>query len=371
MQVVKPKTPGSDGFADGIAPGIADRGSDDSPRRRIDRAGLLVVIGSFLAMIGILGDLLTHALSPATRANAGLFVLGVGNDPWHLVLLAGVVATAIGGVVWAARLSSDYGALIATAMVLALAFTLIAGAWAGYRGGQGPAGSAAGASGIAGAGSVGAAGAAGVSGAGHVHDATGATDLGETGASGLTGALAGEGTEGQAQFGEHQHGTPGPTTDLEARQTATMLAAAKRATAKYRDVRAAQADGYRQVTQFIPGLGLHLANLSLLRAGFDPVRPPVLLYEPTAGGGLRLAGVAYSLPAGDTSPVGFPGGDDVWHFHTNLCFLLTGDVTITPNSAACKAKHGVFQVRTAWLLHAWIWVTNPKGVFTESNPRVF
>ena len=371
MQVVTPQTPRPDGIGESPVPGVTDDRSAGSPRRRIDRAGLLVVIGSFLAMIGILGDLLTHALSPATRANAGLFVLGVGNDPWHLVLLAGVVVTAIGGIVWAARLSSDYGALIATAMVLALAFTVIAGVWSGFRGGQGPAQAAAAAGSLAAASGVEGTGSAGTAGVGHVHDATGGTDVGETGAGGLTGALAGEGAEGQAQFGEHQHGTPGPTTDLEARQTAAMLAAAKRATAKYRDVHAAEADGYRQVTQFIPGLGLHLAKLSLLNHGFDPVHPPVLLYEPTSGGGLRLAGVAYSIPAGDVPPVGFPGGDDVWHYHTNLCFLLTGEVTITPDAAACKAKHGVFQARTAWLLHAWIWEANPKGVFTESNPRVF
>jgi hypothetical protein len=72
----------------------------------------------------------------------------------------------------------------------------------------------------------------------------------------------------------------------------------------------------------------------------------------------------------DVPPQGFAGGADVWHFHENLCFLLNGSVTVTPDGATCKAAKGVFQARTDWLLHAWIWQHNPDGLFTENNPLV-
>ena len=77
--------------------------------------------------------------------------------------------------------------------------------------------------------------------------------------------------------------------------------------------------------------------------------------------------MAYSIKhTSDTPPEGFAGGSDVWHFHRNLCFV-SGVVTVTPDRSDCP---GFFQARTAWLLHAWIWAHNPRGVFTEYNPRV-
>jgi len=155
---------------------------------------------------------------------------------------------------------------------------------------------------------------------------------------------------------------------------ARQLAEAKRATARYRDVAKARADGYIQVTQFIPGLGLHMANLGISNKVFDPAHPQVLLYQPDAAGRLKLVGVAYSIAhtgPGDEQPAGFAGNADVWHYHQNLCFLPAGTVTITPTLADCRSRHGYFQAKTAWLLHAWIWKTNPGGVFTEYNPKVF
>jgi hypothetical protein len=96
------------------------------------------------------------------------------------------------------------------------------------------------------------------------------------------------------------------------------------------------------------------------------------LYQPGRDGNLKLAGVAYQyLHVNDTPPVGFAGGSDVWHYHTDLCFQKGGSVTIARDQAACKAVGGlVFQEQTAWLLHAWVWTPNPDGVFTENNPNV-
>jgi hypothetical protein len=338
-------------------------------RRTLDAAGVAVVVGSFLAMAGLIGGLLANALGWGSGGSGGVFVIGAGTLPWSAILFAGVIVTAVGAIIWASRLSSDYGALVGTAMVLALAFTVILGGWAGLKRTQQPtpASGTSVAGPVARSGATGpGAGATGIA-AGHNHALT------DAGSADATGAVAGESAEGGEQFGGHSHGAVGPTSDQEARETVAMLAAAKRATARYRNVANAKRDGYFQVTQFIPGLGLHYANLRLLNAGFDPTHPPILLYQPAASGALKLVGVAYSMPQGrqDVPPVGFPGGEDVWHYHTNLCFLPGGAVTIAPSGEACKAKHGVFQAKTAWLLHAWIWTANPDGVFVEDNPRVF
>jgi hypothetical protein len=185
-------------------------------------------------------------------------------------------------------------------------------------------------------------------------------------------AVAGEGVEGVSQFGGHSHGVAGPTTAAEAKVLEQQLAEAKAASAKYRNAAVARSDGYIKVTQFIPGLGLHMVNLGISQTTFDPTRPQVLLYEPRASGGLRLVGIGYALQTiGDTPPEGFAGGSDVWHFHRNLCFLPDGSVTIAPSAGDCQAKKGFFQARTPWLLHVWVWKTNPNGVFTEANPQVF
>jgi hypothetical protein len=204
----------------------------------------------------------------------------------------------------------------------------------------------------------------------------GATVTGQGHTAGTGAVTADAGAEGPSSFGGHSHGQPGPVTPKEARLTAWMLDRAKRDTARYRSIAAARADGYIQVTQFVPGLGLHMAKVAnALTGAFDYAHPNILLYQPTASGGLQLVGVAYSVPHSGAwatdPPDGFPGGADVWHYHTNLCFLTDGSVTITPDRASCMGRGGYFQAQTPWLLHAWIWKSNPSGIFTEVNPNVF
>ncbi len=313
--------------------------------------GGLVVAGVAVTMVGLVGDLVSETIDPSS--NGSLVALGHGANAWHVVLFAGVLLSAVGGILWAARLGTDWGALVSSATILLLVTTVAVGAWAAWAGANRPPQVVAGAGVDLGP----AAGGAVV----HDHGAAATDDA------------AVEGAEGASVFGGHSHGEPGTITPQEARRIGWMLDQARRNTAKYRSMAAAKADGYVQVTQFVPGLGLHLARISsALTGAFDFAHPNVLLYQPTAGGGLELVGVAYSVPhQGPDPPEGFPGGEDVWHYHTNLCFLSDGSVTIAPGRDACRARGGYFQAQTPWLLHAWIWKTNPNGVFTESNPDVF
>jgi hypothetical protein len=321
-------------------------------------SSLVIPLGVVISLVGLVGDLVSHIASSAARANEQLIVLGSGNNPWNLVLLAGILVTAIGGIAWASRLRTESGALVGAVMVVLLVATVALAGWAGWRNAHTSLVAHAAAPGtnslaerVAAAAAAGAARTATTQAghAEHIHAA---------------------GAEGSSFFGEHSHGKPGPVTPAEARVLDRQLAAAKKATARYRDIDVARKDGYFQVTQFIPGLGLHMVNLHIPSNVFDPAHPQILLYWPRPSGKMVLAGVAYQFAhTSDTPPAGFAGGSDVWHYHTNLCFLPGGSVTIS-SADGCKLAHGFFQAQTAWLLHAWIWKTNPDGVFTEYNPNV-
>jgi len=312
---------------------------------------VLVLAGVFTILVGTLGDLFSHTVQPSAHAHEDLIVLGAGNNPWHLVLFAGILLTAVGGILWAGRLPSEFGGLLAATMVILLAGTVALGGWSGWQARH------------------------------EVHAASGQSPAVQDGAVpaahqhlAVTGALGGQqqAGEGDSSFGGHSHGEPGSVTADEAIVLKRQLAEAKTATARYRRISAAKADGYFQVTQFIPGLGLHMVNLSIPTTAFDPSRPQILLYEPDSKGRLTLVGVAYrQAHTSEVPPDGFAGGSDVWHYHNDLCFLPDGTVTIAPSASACRSRRGYFQQQTDWLLHAWIWRANPKGVFTEYNPSVF
>ena len=325
-----------------VAPGPA------SPRKRASIGAALIPAGIILMLAGLAGDLLANTLDPESARDGQLISF---SDPnlWHLLLFGGVIVTAIGGIRWAVRQQSEMAGLIGGLMALLLIATVALGGWAAMRTSPAPAQAARAVAPFVPV----------------IHDHANEGDA----AGG--GTVAGEG-EGASSFGGHSHGEPGPVSPAQRVVLKQQLAEAKAASAKYRDIDVAKADGYFQVTQFIPGLGLHLANLKIPYNTFDPGKPQVLLYQPDANGDLKLAGVAYEYThLNDTPPAGFAGGSDLWHYHNNLCFQKGGSVTIAKDDASCKAVGGLaFQQQTAWLLHAWIWTPNPDGVFTENNPNV-
>src|SRR6266496_4278288 len=102
-------------------------------RLRAGPGAVLVPGGIALTLIGVIGDLLGHTLNPSGHTQEALIVLGRGNNPWHLVLFAGIVVTTLGGVRWASRLSSEAGGLIGAALFLLLIATLVLGAYSGWK----------------------------------------------------------------------------------------------------------------------------------------------------------------------------------------------------------------------------------------------
>src|SRR5262245_5028170 len=115
---------------------------------------------------------------------------------------------------------------------------------------------------------------------------------------------------GTAMAHGHAHGVPVPAvTFAELEQTARQLAAARQATEKYQDVRAAEAAGYRAIGPNVPGMGIHYVRHTDPQH-FSITDPPILLYERDAAapGGLRLVGVSYLMvePDADGQPGNSP-----------------------------------------------------------------
>jgi hypothetical protein len=175
----------------------------------------------------------------------------------------------------------------------------------------------------------------------------------------------------------HEHGNTVPAVSYrELQQTAEQLTAARQATTKYQDVRAAAADGYRAVGPHVPGMGIHY-----VREGsggeFSIGEPPILLYErdATAASGLLLVGVSYLVvsPAGaDGQPTSspFPKALASWHKHNNVCVLPDKSASVELTEAQCTTRGGRFTAETSWMVHVWIWKDSPAGVFSPTNPLV-
>ena len=152
-----------------------------------------------------------------------------------------------------------------------------------------------------------------------------------------------------------------------------QLDAVRAATEKFRDVDVAMRTGYRQATEEVPNMGAHFVHpLWSLDGKFDPARPEILLYVRDDDGEWELVGTSFVqslLLAGFDHPEAFVGPLDNWHVHYDLC---TGP-TFTSRSATqaeCRNDGGVWVPAYGWMIHAWVWVDNPLGVFTMWNPSI-
>lgn len=143
--------------------------------------------------------------------------------------------------------------------------------------------------------------------------------------------------------------------------SAEFLAAARRAAERFRDRAAAQAEGYRRIGPDFPSMGEHWVNIALVAEGaLDPARPQILEYIDVRGRPV-LAGVAWALPlGGGRRPPDGPGGADAWHYHS-------GSVS-EESFVRGHAETGSIPVEaTVAVLHAWLGIANPAGVFATDN----
>jgi hypothetical protein len=160
----------------------------------------------------------------------------------------------------------------------------------------------------------------------------------------------------------HAHGSRDGARDSIA--SSAFVAAARAGTAKYRDLSVAIADGYRRVGGDLPSLGEHWVQLGRVATSrITPDEPPVLIYV-RANGQPRLAGIGYTahLAPGEPYP-DFPAGPAAWHDHNGS---VDEEVLPVNHGASSGPGGGSGGTRLA-VMHAWLWLENPRGIWTTDN----
>jgi len=178
---------------------------------------------------------------------------------------------------------------------------------------------------------------------------------------------------------------PRPLTAADSARGAALVAQMRAALARYRDVAAARADGFRQ---FLPGVAqpvYHFTNrFNALREmfRFDPAKPTSLLYRKRPDGGFELVGAMYADRAGaseDALNDRIPLALARWHEHVNWCVPplrgrerwtetkdsrpVFGPKSPIATPEACAAAGGRFLPRIfGWMVHVTL--------FSGDDPRV-
>lgn len=186
--------------------------------------------------------------------------------------------------------------------------------------------------------------------------------------------LASEITGNSSANHDHGHGTAVPEQPLDraTRNALGMeLTVSRDAALKYPTVADAVAAGYRMVTPYVPLIGAHYLNFSLVDLKFDAAKPEMLLYDGIKPDD-RIVGLSYFVASpGGKPPAGFIGPNDHWHQHIGLCIkngVVVGGEKTTPEQ--CKARGGnKVGLNDIWMVHAWVvpgW-DSPQGVFSPEH----
>ena len=136
------------------------------------------------------------------------------------------------------------------------------------------------------------------------------------------------------------------------------LAALRQVTAQFHSLDAAKEAGYS--TQITPcwahhsagAMGYHYGNTNLFDATVDLLQPEVVIYEPQAGGRMRLVGMEYIVPIAAWQAAGHDLNNP-----TDVPQLLGQNYT----------RHSFLPI---FKLHIWLWQNNPSGTFADWNPKV-
>ena len=156
----------------------------------------------------------------------------------------------------------------------------------------------------------------------------------------------------------HDHGAPAQAQKPTGREGA-LVKAVREATDRFKNVTsiAGPGEGYELAFGCVSGgdfgaMGLHYVNMSLVDENLVPDQPEIVLFEPTANGGIRITGADYLIPAAawDAKHDGPP------QLMGQLFHLFD-----SPNR---------FGLDPFYTLHVWAWKDNPNGTFTNWNPTV-
>jgi hypothetical protein len=166
---------------------------------------------------------------------------------------------------------------------------------------------------------------------------------------------------------------PSRTTAGPVRTSALVnqLQAMRLATAKYAtSLDAAKRDGYQIITKMIPDMGLHFMNPSV--KGFDPRKPPILVYE-HHNAKWQLAALEWVFTSKpDTPPL--PGAQygsfGAGCHYADGTFVPADSQDLCPKVAPDSGAPFTFWHPLLVTLHVWIWYPNPTGLYASTNPFV-
>ena len=142
-------------------------------------------------------------------------------------------------------------------------------------------------------------------------------------------------------------------------KASALIRVVRESTERFKDVSVAEREGYALQFGCVSGsdagaMGLHYVNGALVGSGvIDATHPQIVIYEPTADGGLKLIGADYLVLA------------DMWNAqHPEGPPQLMGQLFHlfeSPNR---------FGLPAFYTLHVWAWKDNPNGAFVNWHPNV-
>jgi len=175
-----------------------------------------------------------------------------------------------------------------------------------------------------------------------------------------------------------------PVIHADKKRANEILAELQRALAKYQDVHAAEADGFRPFHPEFKQPVVHFTRKwNGLKADFvfNAAEPTSLLYQRTPEGGYKLIGAMYTDrrdASDDQLNDRVPLSVARWHRHINLCFPRKGgnvqavDWTkfgfngSIATKDACDAADGRFYPQVfGWMVHVYPSEQNPKLVWAH------
>lgn len=194
----------------------------------------------------------------------------------------------------------------------------------------------------------------------------------------------------------HMHANPHirmsperPATAADSARAAELVATARVALERYKDVRVAEREGYRMFAPNVKNQPVyHFTKMGAAfreRFRLDVAMPSSLLYKQDADGTMRLVGAMYTAPkdaSWEELNERVPLSIARWHLHTNMCLpRLTqlerwreidgGKPVFGPQSPiatreACDAVDGRFMpVVFNWMVHANVFESDVWGEHSQ------
>jgi hypothetical protein len=152
--------------------------------------------------------------------------------------------------------------------------------------------------------------------------------------------------------------SPQHSQELAKTRSGELVRIVRDATARFRDVAAAEAEGYQLMFGCVTGpdsgaMGLHYVKMSLVGDGaLDAANPEIVIYEPLPNGRLKLIGADFLVLAAD------------WDAKHATPPQLEGQLLHlfeSPNR---------FGLPAFYTLHVWAWKNNPTGMFVNWHQNV-